>query len=78
MDGSITIKRTGFYSVDYEIVTLEEIAGKTRHMPDDFINAEGNNITDAFKMYARPLLGSGLPTAHRIRAPRVDKILKKS
>lgn len=77
MDGSITIKRTGFYSVDYELVPLEEIAGKTRHMPDEFINADGNNITDAFKMYARPLLGSGLPTAHRIRAPRVDKILKK-
>jgi len=78
LDGSITIQRTGFYSVDYKLVQLDKIAGKTRHMPDEFINAEGNNITDAFKMYARPLIGSGLPTGHRIRAPRVDKILKKS
>jgi len=75
MDGSITIQRTGFYSVDYKIVPLEEIAGKTRHMPNEFINADGNNITDAFRMYARPLLGSGMPSGHRIRAPRVDKIL---
>lgn len=76
-DGSITIQRTGFYSVDYKLVPLEQIAAKTRHMPDEFINAEGNNITDAFKFYARPLLGSGMPSAHRIRAPRVDKILNK-
>lgn len=34
--------------------------GKTRHMPDEFINAAGNHITDAFKFYVRPLLGSGL------------------
>ncbi len=76
LDGSITIKRTGYYSVDYQIVPLADVAGKTRVMPDEFINAEGNHITDAFKFYVRPLLGSGLPAAHRIRAPRVQKILK--
>lgn len=78
LDGSITIQRTGQYSVDYKLVTLEEIAGKTRHMPDEFMSADGTNISDAFRMYARPLLGSGMPAAHRIRAPRVDKILKRT
>lgn len=78
IDGSITIHRTGYYSVDYKITPLKEVAGKTKHMPEDFINKEGNNVTDAFKFYIRPLLGSGLQSAHRIRAPRVEKILNKN
>jgi ATP-dependent phosphofructokinase / diphosphate-dependent phosphofructokinase len=77
IDGSITIHRTGYYSVDYKITALKEVAGKTRNMPEEFINIKGNNVTDAFKFYVRPLLGSGLQSAHRIRAPRVEKILNK-
>ncbi len=76
VDGSITIQRTGWYSVDYQIVPLELIAGKTRHMPDEFINAEGNHVTDAFKYYCRPLLGAGFPSAHRLRAGMAPKILR--
>jgi 6-phosphofructokinase 1 len=76
-DGSITIQRTGEYSVDYRLVPLQEVAGKTRHMPDEFINEAGNNVTDAFRYYCRPLLGSGLQSAHRLRAPKVSKILAK-
>lgn len=77
LDGSITIHRTGYYSVDYKITPLKEVAGKTRHMPDEFINAEGNNVTDAYKFYLRPLLGSGLQSADRLRAPMIDKILNR-
>lgn len=75
MDCSIAIVRTGYYSVDYRPVNLADIAGKTRHMPDEFINADNNHVTDAFKFYLRPLLGSGFQQAHRIRAPKPDKIL---
>ena len=74
-DGSITIHRTGEYSVDYRLTPLEEVAAKTRTMPDEFINADGNNVTAAFRYYVRPLMGSGLHSAHRIRAPKVAKIL---
>lgn len=77
IDGSITIQRTGYYSVDYVLKPLEDIAGKTKIMPDEFINAEGNGVTDAFKFYVRPLLGSGLHVAHRLRAPMAEKILKR-
>jgi 6-phosphofructokinase 1 len=77
LDGSITIHRTGYYSVDYKLTPLSEVAGKTRHMPDEFINKEGNNVTDAFKFYVRPLLGSGLQSADRLRAPMTQKILKR-
>ncbi|MDP2821442.1 MAG: 6-phosphofructokinase [Sulfuritalea sp.] len=75
-DGSVAIKRTGFYSVDYQLVPLESVAGKTRVMEDEFIAASGTDVTDAFRMYLRPLLGSGLPDAYRLRLNKVDKILK--
>ncbi|MCD5410787.1 MAG: 6-phosphofructokinase, partial [Clostridiales bacterium] len=75
VDGSIVIKRTGFYSVDYELVNLSEVAGKTKLMPDNFINEKGNGVTNAFKFYLRPLVGSGFPVAHRLRAPMADKIV---
>jgi len=75
-DGSITIQRTGNYSVDYRLVPLEEIAAKTKRMPTEFLNAEGNDTTWDFYNYGRPLLGSGFPNVHRIRAPKVARILK--
>lgn len=77
VDGSITIQRTGFYSVDYKLMPLSEIAGKTRLMPDSFINQSGNNVTDEFKYYLTPLLGSNMPSASTLRAPKAEKILDK-
>ncbi|MDD4224412.1 MAG: 6-phosphofructokinase [Candidatus Cloacimonetes bacterium] len=76
LDGSISIQRTGFYSVNYQLEKLADVARKTRHMPDEFINSGGNGVTDDFKYYLRPLLGSGFQAAHRLRAPRVAKLLK--
>jgi 6-phosphofructokinase 1 len=75
LDGSISIKRTGNYSVNYSLEKLEDIAGKTRVMPDNFITPEGNNVTQDFLFYCRPLVGSGFKQAHRLRVPRADKIL---
>jgi 6-phosphofructokinase 1 len=46
-------------------------------MPDEFINQAGNGVTEAFKYYLLPLLGSNMPQAHRLRAPRVEKKLNK-
>jgi len=74
-DGSVTIKRTGFYSVDYHLVPLQAVAGKTRVMEDEFISPSGTGVTDAFRMYLRPLLGSGMPDAYRLRLNAVKKIL---
>jgi 6-phosphofructokinase 1 len=74
-DGSVAIKRTGFYSVDYQLMPLESVAGKTRVMEDEFISASGTDITDAFRLYLRPLLGSGMPDAYRLRLNKVAKIL---
>jgi 6-phosphofructokinase 1 len=75
-DGSVTIHRTGNYSVDYQLSALSEIAARTKIMPDEFINEKANDVTEAFYAYARPLLGSGMPQPHRLRAPQVTKLLK--
>jgi 6-phosphofructokinase 1 len=74
--GSVAIKRTGFYSVDYELLPLAEVAGKTRTMEDEFLSDSGTDITDAFRLYLRPLLGSGMPDAYRLRPAAVPRILK--
>jgi 6-phosphofructokinase 1 len=76
-DGSVAIKRTGFYSVDYELQPLDQVAGKTRTMEDEFIAPSGTDVTDAFRLYLRPLLGSGMPDAFRLRGASVEKILKR-
>ena len=76
-DGSVAIKRTGFYSVDYELVPLADVAGKTRLMDDAFITDSGTDVTDAFRMYLRPLLGSGMQDAFRLRSSPVTKVLKR-
>jgi 6-phosphofructokinase 1 len=75
-DGSVAIKRTGFYSVDYELLPLADVAGKTRTMEDEFIAPCGTDVTDAFRLYLRPLLGSGMPDAFRLRAHPVPRVLK--
>ena len=76
VDGSITIHRTGNYSVNYQLTPIEEIAAKTRLMPDNFINKAGNNMTDDFIHYLVPLLGSDVPEYATLRAPLAPKILK--
>ena len=73
----MVIKRIGFYSCDYDLVPLDWVAAKTKMMPDEFITPEGNDVTDAFRMYLRPLLGSKMPDAYRLRAPFMKKILNK-
>jgi 6-phosphofructokinase 1 len=75
-DGSVTMHRTGFYSVEYHLTPLSEVAGRTRTMPDQFIMETGVGVTDAFRMYLRPLLGAGLPDVHRLRLNPVEKILR--
>ena len=76
-DGSVAIQRSGDYAVDYTLLPLTEVAGKTRVMDEAFIDANGTGVTDAFHHYLKPLLGSGLPDAFRLRPNPVAKVLNK-
>lgn len=73
IDGSVVIKRVGDYAVEYDLVKLDEIAAKTKVMPDEFIAPEGNNVTDAFRHYVLPLIGDA-PEATKLFAPPVPKL----
>jgi len=76
-DGSVAIKRTGYYSVDYELIPLQTVAGKTRVMDDEFLSPSGTDVTDAYRLYLRPLLGSGMPDAFRLRSHKVEKVRQR-
>jgi len=71
--GSVAIKRLpgNKYKVELFRTDLANVAEKTKSMPNEFINAEGNGVTDAFVKYAMPLTG-GLPkTEYLAGYPRV-------
>ena len=76
-DGSVSIQRVGDYATAYPLLPLDQVAGKTKVMDDAFIGAGGNDVTDAWRSYLRPLLGTALPEASRLRAAPVDKALHK-
>jgi 6-phosphofructokinase 1 len=73
-EGSIAIRRKPGkkYQVYYERVPLENVAKNTRHMPEEFINAAGNDVTTEFLEYARPLVGD-LPIIGRLKGIAVKK-----
>lgn len=72
LDGSVAIRRIGDYAVEYFLTPLETVARHTKSMPDEYINAAGNGVTDAFRNYVRPLVGS-IPNLERLAAPRVTE-----
>ena len=57
------------------LVELEQVANVERYLPDDFINGDGNFVTEAFIEYARPLIGGDLPPYARLRGVKVPKKL---
>jgi hypothetical protein len=72
-DGSVAVRRVADYAVDYPLIPLETVAGKTRVMEDHFISAAGNDVTPAFHDYLRPLLGSDMHEVARLRGAKVQK-----
>ncbi len=74
IDGSIAIKRKSGkkYAVTFERVPLKNVAKETRHMPDNFINKAGNDVTKAFISYAAPIVGK-LPEIGRFKGYKVPK-----
>jgi len=72
--GSVAIERLGNgknYKVELFRTELCNVAEKTKPMPDEFINEQGNGITKAFVKYAMPLVG-GLPkTEYLANLPKV-------
>ncbi len=72
--GSVAIRRTGNgenYSIEIFRTQLADVAEKTKSMPDEFINADGNGVTKAFIEYAMPLTGPLPKTCYLGNYPRI-------
>ena len=73
-NGSVAMRRTGNgkdYAIELFRTELRNVAEKTKEMPAEFINAEGNGVTDAFIQYAMPLVGDLPKTEYLGGRPRV-------
>jgi 6-phosphofructokinase 1 len=72
--GSIAIRRKPGkkYAVYFERVPLANVSKETRHVPDEFIAKEANDITQAFLDYAGPIVGP-LPQIGRFKGVKVAK-----
>jgi 6-phosphofructokinase 1 len=55
------------YSVTYDKVPLTEVANSERTFPKQWITAAGNDVTDDFLKYAKPLVGEGM-----VSLPMID------
>lgn len=56
VDGSVAIIRIREYEVDYKLVDLADVGGKTKTMPEEFF-ASDNMVSEKFVDYAKPLVG---------------------
>ena len=55
------------YASETFLTDIRDVMMTERKMPDAFINAEGNGVTEAFRAWCRPLLGGPLPKLTDLR-----------
>ena len=63
------------YACKTGIVPLSEVANREKRVPREFINGEGNGVTNAFLDYVTPLIGGPLPEYARLEKHFVKKRL---
>lgn len=55
------------YATETFLADIQDVMMTEAKMPDEFINAEGNGVTEAYKNWVRPLIGSPLPKLMDLR-----------
>jgi 6-phosphofructokinase 1 len=72
-NGSVAMRRAAGekYGVTLFRTELKNVAEKTKSMPAEFINADGNGVTQAFMIYALPLVGKLPKTEYLGGYPKV-------
>jgi 6-phosphofructokinase 1 len=63
------------YECETTLVNLEQVALRTRKVPDEFIDKNSNYVSDQFITYARPLIGDSLPEYASLKKNMVEKLL---
>ena len=59
IDGSVAINRLpgDEYVVEPMLAKLKDVARVTKDLPEEYVNEEGNNVTEEFLQYLRPIVG---------------------
>lgn len=73
LSGSVALKRIPPYRINYELVPVESVARLSKVMPREFMNEEGNYVSEAFIKYVKPLIGNNIPEIAVLRSPAVTK-----
>jgi 6-phosphofructokinase len=76
-DGSVAIRRSGDYAVDYRAAAARGRGRQDAHDGGRADRAAGNDVTPAFFDYLRRCWARTCPRPHRLRAPAVAKVLKR-
>lgn len=63
------------YSCTTGLAPLEKVANAKKDIPADYISSEGNDVTEKFIQYVKPLAGSLLPSYMRFEKHPVAKLL---
>ena len=50
------VRNDGDYNISYKTCDIKTIANMINEVPDNFINADANYVTDEFIKYAYPLI----------------------
>lgn len=80
LSGSVAIRRLNEseYGVDYFVTDLQNVARKTRQLPDHFLAHSGNHVTQEFVDYASPLVGDlpemGFLSGAMVRAKDIEGV----
>jgi 6-phosphofructokinase 1 len=61
------------YRCSTGLAPLAKVANAVKTLPDEYINPEGNFVTEAFLKYARPLIGDPLPIYPRLQKVPVER-----
>jgi len=61
------------YRVEIAPVRLKDVANAEKKMPEEFLNDRGNDVTESFYEYARPLIGRNLPEYSKLQMIPVNR-----
>jgi 6-phosphofructokinase 1 len=69
----VTLERTADepYRCETGLAPLADVANAEKVLPRDFVNEAGNMVTDAFRIYAWPLIDGPLPALARLQGSSV-------
>ena len=73
----VVMKRVSNYEINYELMDIEGIANAVKEVPQEYINNDGNYITDSFIDYALPLIQGDITIPYENGIVRFARLKKE-